>query len=191
MSLPYRIALVCTGNICRSPMAEAVLRRILDEDYRLGGRVVVDSFGTGGWHVGEPADPRAVAALRRRGYDIAHRARRWDPADFAERDLVVALDRGHLAELRADAPTRQDAAKVRLLRSFDPAVTPSGGPGGGAAVGEPGPAGGTAGHDGGADLDVPDPYYGGAAAFDRALDLIENACRGLARQVHETLAAQT
>lgn len=174
MSRPYRISMVCSGNICRSPMAEVVLRRILDEEYRLAGQVLVDSFGTGGWHVGEPADPRAVAALHRRGYDIAHRARKWEPRNFGERDLVIACDRGHLAELRDAAPTPTDAAKVHLLRSFDP------------AVGTDGDAFG----DGGSVLDVPDPYYGGAAAFDHALDLIEAACRGLARQVRAALAAQ-
>lgn len=168
MATTYRIAFVCTGNICRSPMAEVVLRAILDHQ-RSGARpagrpgeaaggVVVDSFGTTGWHVGEPADPRATAALQRRGYDISHRARRWHADLFATRDLVVAMDSGHLAELRAGAPDRAAAGRVWLLRSFDPDAA-------------------------GPDLDVPDPYHGGAADFDRVLDLIERACHGLAERV--------
>ncbi len=119
MTVRYRIAAVCTGNICRSPMAEAVLRRMLEQD-ALDRDVSVDSFGISGWHAGDGADPRAVAALHRRGYDITHRARRWRPDLFADLDLVVALDSGHLAELCATAPTPQAAGRVRLLRSFDP-----------------------------------------------------------------------
>lgn len=164
----YRISLVCTGNICRSPMAEVVLRRLLD-DRGLGHVTEVDSFGTTGWHAGRPADPRAVAALRRRGYDITHEARWWRAEYFADRDLVVGLDRGHERELLTLASDPADAAKVRLLRSFDPAAPDLRG------VGQ--------------HLDVPDPYTGGAAAFDHSLDLIEDACAGLADHLHSALAS--
>jgi protein-tyrosine phosphatase len=116
----YRVCFVCTGNICRSPSAEVVLRRLLAEA-GLDGQVTVDSAGLGDWHVGEGADRRTVAALSRRGYDARqHCARQFRAADFAERDLVVALDAGHLRELRALAPTAADRDKVRLLRSYDP-----------------------------------------------------------------------
>jgi Protein-tyrosine-phosphatase len=162
MTVRYRIAAVCTGNICRSPMAEAVLRRMLEQD-ALDRDVSVDSFGISGWHAGDGADPRAVAALHRRGYDITHRARRWHPGLFADRELVVALDSGHLAELCATAPTPQAAGRVRLLRSFDPDASAP-------------------------DLDVPDPYHGGAAAFDHVLDLVEAGCRGLTGQLRDVLA---
>jgi len=152
---PYRICFVCSGNICRSPSAEIVTRRLVAKA-GLEGRVEVDSAGTGGWHVGNDADARAVAALRRRGYEVSrHRARRFRPADFAERDLVVALDSGHERELRAIAPTREDAAKVRLLRSYDPELVA------------------------GADPDVLDPYYGDDGDFDDVLAVVEAACRGL------------
>lgn len=100
--MPRRVEIVCTGNICRSPIAEVVLRAKLAaagiDD------VEVTSSGTGAWHAGDPMDPRAAAALRRRGYDgSAHRARQFRPGWFADRDLVLAMDSGHLAELGPEA----------------------------------------------------------------------------------------
>jgi protein-tyrosine phosphatase len=163
--VPYRVCFVCSGNICRSPTAEAVLRRQLAEA-GLAGQVEVDSAGLGDWHVGEDADHRSAAALRRRGYPPwEHAARQFRAADFADRDLVVALDAGHERELRALAPTAADRDKIRLLRSYDPV---------GAAAG-PG------------ELDVPDPYYGGADGFERVLDLVEAACRSLLAEVRAGL----
>jgi protein-tyrosine phosphatase len=162
--VPLRICFVCSGNICRSPTAEAVLRRQLTEA-GLDGQVVVDSAGLGDWHVGEGADHRSAAALRRRGYPAwEHRARQCTAADFAERDLVVALDSGHERALRALAPTAADRDKVRLLRSYDAAAAAGSG-----------------------ELDVPDPYYGGPAGFDHVLDLVEAACRGLLAEVRGRL----
>lgn len=154
----YRVCFVCSGNICRSPMAEAVLRT-LAEEAGLGDRLAIDSAGTGDWHIGEHADDRTVRALQESGYDGSqHRAQQFDPHWFAERDLVVALDRGHLRTLRSWAPTERDRAKVRLLRSFDPAV----------------------GADPPAELsDVADPYYSGMEAFRAAVAQIETSCRGL------------
>jgi protein-tyrosine phosphatase len=148
---------VCTGNICRSPIAESVFRHHVREA-GLGRLVEVESAGTGDWHAGEPADRRAEAALRRAGYEYGgHRARQFEPSWFETRDLVVALDRGHLSALRAIAPGPSALARVHLLRSFDPAA--------------------------GGDLDVPDPYYGGAACFSHCLTLIEAACPGLLEEV--------
>jgi protein-tyrosine phosphatase len=151
--MAYRICFVCTGNICRSPMAEVVMRAVV-ADAGLSGLVEVDSAGTGSWHVGDGADARAVATLRAAGYDgTAHRARVFDPRWFADRDLVVALDRGHLRELLAlagDAATRD---RVHLLRSF-------------AGLDE-------------AAMDVADPYYGDADDFAVVLDQVEQACRSL------------
>jgi low molecular weight protein-tyrosine phosphatase len=162
--VPYRVCFVCSGNICRSPTAEAVLRRQLGEA-GLAGQVAVDSAGLGDWHVGESADRRSAAALRQRGYPAwEHRARQFRSSDFADRDLVVALDAGHQRGLRALAPTAADRDKVRLLRSYDPA----------AAAGR-------------GELDVPDPYYGGEDGFERVLDLVEAACRGLLAEVRARL----
>src|SRR5690606_16959328 len=149
---PYRICVVCLGNICRSPMAEVVLRAVL-ERRGLADAVVVDSAGTGGWHVGEPMDERAAATLAAAGYDGSrHRARRFEPSWFAERDLVLAMDRENLRTLRRLAPP--EGADVRLFRSFDP--------------------------DAPEDAEVPDPYYGGREGFVRVLEMVEAAAEGIA-----------
>ncbi|AYL37006.1 low molecular weight protein-tyrosine-phosphatase [Streptomyces fungicidicus] len=156
--MTYRVCFVCTGNICRSPMAESVFRaRVVQAG--LDGLVEVDSAGTDGWHEGEGADPRTVTVLREHDYDAGHTARRFDPSWFARLDLVIALDSGHLRALRRLAPTERDAEKVRLLRSYDPA-----------ADGDP---------------DVPDPYYGGAEDFAACLEMVETASTGLLAAVRE------
>ncbi|MEU2160453.1 low molecular weight protein-tyrosine-phosphatase [Streptomyces chengbuensis] len=158
--MPFSVCFVCTGNICRSPMAESVFRARV-EDAGLDGLVVVDSAGTGGWHEGDGADPRTVDVLREHGYPSGHVARQFRPSWFARLDLVIALDEGHLRELRRLAPTAADAAKVRLLRSYDPAA--------------------------GADLDVPDPYYGGTDGFEECLDMVESASEGLLAAVRDAV----
>jgi protein-tyrosine phosphatase len=110
------VVFVCTGNICRSPIAEKVFVHELDRA-GLGGKVEVSSAGTGPWHVGSPADDRAAAILREHGYDDAHVARQVDAGQLAS-DLVLALDPSHLKDLRRMV---DDPSRVRLLRSFDPA----------------------------------------------------------------------
>jgi protein-tyrosine phosphatase len=158
---PFRVVFVCTGNICRSPMAEVVFRWFA-ESVGLGDRVVSTSAGTGDWHVGEPADPRTTEALARRGYDGSrHRAKQFSYADFDRNDLVIALDRSHERNLRAWARSEADGDKVALLQSFDPGASDV--------------------------LDVPDPYYAGAEAFDEVLGMIENACRALFRQLEPAI----
>lgn len=158
--MPYRMCFVCTGNICRSPMAESVFRARVEEA-GLDGLVEVDSAGTGGWHEGDGADHRTVAVLETNGYDGAHTARQFDAEWFARLDLVIALDAGHLRALRRLAPTPADADKVRLLRSYDPAA--------------------------GDALDVPDPYYGDLGGFEECLEMIEAASPGLLAAVREEL----
>jgi protein-tyrosine phosphatase len=157
---PFRVVFVCTGNICRSPMAEVVFRWFA-HSVGLGDRVVSSSAGTGDWHVGERADHRTIAALERHGYDGAtHRARQFTAGDFARNDLIVALDRSHERILRGWA-TEADVDKIVLLTSFD------GSPDAGA--------------------DVPDPYYAGPEMFDEVLGMIESACRGLFRQLEPAI----
>ncbi|QPE04486.1 low molecular weight phosphotyrosine protein phosphatase [Microbacterium schleiferi] len=157
---PFRVVFVCTGNICRSPMAEVVFRALADSA-GVGDRVVSTSAGTGDWHVGERADERTLDALSRRGYDGArHRARQFGMADFSRSDLVVALDRSHERILRGWAHSDTDADKIALLLSFD-ASAPT--------------------------LDVPDPYYAHEAMFDEVLGMIESASRALFRQLEPAL----
>jgi protein-tyrosine phosphatase len=160
-SRPYRVCLVCLGNICRSPMADVVLRAELDRA-GLAGLVEVDSAGTGDWHLGEPMAEQAGAELARRGYDgSAHRARRIQPSWFAERDLVLAMDLSNLAALRVLAPDADSAGpRLILFRSFDPALA-------GGVLGDPW------------DGAVPDPYGGPQAGYAQALDLIQGAVQGL------------
>src|SRR5262245_27385252 len=117
--MSYRVTFVCTGNICRSPMAEVIFRASAEEH---GLDVEVDSSGLGPWHAGGPADERTVATLRQAGYESAHIARQFEREWFDRYDLILALDAGHLAGLRRMAPDAAAAAKIRLLREFDPAA---------------------------------------------------------------------
>lgn len=155
------ILFVCLGNICRSPSAEGVMRRLVTEA-GLGERIVLDSAGTGGWHVGEPADARATEAARRRGIPLDSVARQVRPEDFEGFDLILAMDASNQHALRRLAPDESAREKVRLLREFDAA---SAGP-----------------HD----LDVPDPYYDSERGFELVLDQIEAACAGLLEHVRSS-----
>ncbi|MFD4131675.1 low molecular weight protein-tyrosine-phosphatase [Streptomyces goshikiensis] len=159
----YRVCFVCTGNICRSPMAESVFRSHVTEA-GLDGLVEVDSAGTGGWHEGDGADPRTIAVLEAAGYEQDHRARQFRASWFDRLDLVIALDAGHLRDLRALAPTPGHAAKVRLLRSYDPSARAT-------------------------ETDVPDPYYGALDGFEECLELVEAASPGLLDAVREAVRA--
>ena len=148
--------MVCLGNICRSPMAASVAASLVSEA-GLDPAVTVESYGTAGYHGGEPADRRADAALRRRGWPAGgHRARQLTAGDLRQLDLVLCADRDNLRAVRRLAPEQAD--KVRLLRSFDPQAAPG-------------------------DDEVPDPWGGDDAAFDEALTVIEVACRGLVREL--------
>lgn len=148
-----RVLFVCSGNICRSPTAEAVLRARLDAA-GLGGRIEVDSAGTHGFHQKEPPDPRAQAHARRRGYDLsALRARRVVGEDFTRFQRILAMDDEHLQWLRDAAPP-EATARIELLMEHARAHRRQ--------------------------RVVPDPYYGAASDFERVLDFVEDACSGLA-----------
>ena len=158
---------VCTGNICRSPMGEVILRDLL-EDAGLEDAVTVDSAGTTRWEVGNPMDPRAVRELRRHDYDgTAHIARQFERGWFGHTDLVLAADEGHVAALRRLAPTRADAEKVRLMREFDPDAVAAG------------------------TLEVDDPWYGDDEDFVRCFAEVEASCRGVVPYIRDHLATRS
>lgn len=146
-----RVLFVCTGNICRSPTAEGVARHFIRSG-GLDGVVEVDSAGTHGYHAGEAPDPRSIKAAARRGYDLASlRARKLELSDFQTFDLLLAMDRGHLALMTKACPEVY-RPKLGLFMNFAPV----------------------------ADYDeVPDPYYGGPQGFEMVLDMCEEGAGGL------------
>ena len=136
--------------------------RGLVRDARLGERILLDSAGTGDWHVGHDRDPRAAAVAARRGSPLEGVARRFKPGDFARFDYVLAMDRSNRHDLVSMAPDAASRAKVHLLRSFD--------------EGAP------------AEAEVPDPYYGGPDGFDDVFDICLAACRGFLRHLRRAHA---
>ena len=159
MADPTRVCFVCLGNICRSPTAEAIMaHRLGFED--LGVHVEVESAGTGDWHVGHPPDERAREEATRRGIPMGGVARQFTAGDFDRFDIVLAMDSANLAALQALAPSPEAAAKVHLLREFDPQ-----------AHGE---------------LDVPDPYFGGSQGFRDVFDMVDRSITGLIAHIGTT-----
>jgi protein-tyrosine phosphatase len=144
------VLFVCMGNICRSPTAEGVFRHIVEQE-GLAESIEVDSAGTHAFHVNEPPDRRAQEAAERRGISMSNiRARRVEPGDFERFDYIIAMDRGNLSIL-IDQADAEHHSKIRLFLDYTR----------------------------GNEDEVPDPYYGGAAGFERVLDLVEEASRGL------------
>ena len=154
---PVRLLVVCLGNICRSPMAEGVLRARIAAS-TLAGRVIVDSVGTGDWMVGQPPDPRAISTAARHGVDISGlRARQICRDDFARHDWLLCADRSNLRDVRALGPMDAHSRCALLLDWAGVA----------------------------AETDVPDPYHGGAAEFEAVWGLLDRAAQGvLARLGH-------
>ena len=156
MSDKKRVLFVCHGNICRSPLAEGVFRRLV-QDAGVSDRFQIDSAGTSGYHEGEAPDPRTCAEAAGRGIILEHSARRMRATDLERFDYVLVMDdenRAAVDKLRAQSA---GGADVRLLRSFDPSATD--------------------GHQ------VPDPYYGGERGFADVHDMVERACRGFLETV--------
>ena len=162
--MAVRILFVCLGNICRSPTAEGVMRHKL-RGAELAEDVDIESAGTGGWHVGHPPDERASAAAAARGIALESRAQRFESFHFDDFDLIIAMDRQNLADMRALAPHAAAAGKLHLLREFDPLAVAAG------------------------TLEVPDPYYGGEGGFEDVLDMVERACDGLLEEIESGLSA--
>ena len=143
------ICFVCLGNICRSPLAEGVFKSLIQQE-GLQGEIRVSSAGVGGWHIGEPPDERMLQTAKNNGILLNSRARQFQPADFQETDLILAMDRSNWVALEQMNPSPQEIEKIRMFRSFDPQAE--------------------------GDLDVPDPYYGGNQGFDNVFDMVNRTC---------------
>jgi protein-tyrosine phosphatase len=145
-----KIAMVCMGNICRSPIAEHVMRAKAAD---AGLEVLVESAGTGGWHIGDAADPRTVTVLEDHGYTSSHQAQQFGPDWFDRFDYILVMDDENLKNVLSQTRDPESIAKVRMLMEFDSTAQ--------------------------AGSIVPDPYYGVAADYLHVLDLVERACDGL------------
>lgn len=178
---PVRVMMVCTGNICRSPMAEIVLRTEL-EKAGLSNAVVIDSTGISSYEQGNPIDHRARTALADRGYDVhKHSARQARPGDLFERELILAMTASHANALRkmtalgtsSSAPDDIDSTRVRMFRAFDPAMAE------------------TIEREGfiDSDLDLADPWYGGPEDFELCLDQIEAATPAIVEHLRDLIEA--
>ncbi len=152
-----RICFVCLGNICRSPTAEGIMLHLLKQRGIDG--YVVDSAGTAAYHVGEQADPRTRATAKARGVHLPSLARQFQHGDFERFDYVVAMDQSNAANLRKLARDEASRRKVVLLREFCAKSRAAG------------------------ELDVPDPYYGGAQGFEDVFDICHAACEGLLEHI--------
>lgn len=147
----YYVLFVCTGNICRSPTADGILRKMV-ADQGLADVVIVDSAGTHGYHVGESPDSRSQEHARKRGYDLSMlRARQVQTEDFEKFDLILALDDGHLRFLQKLSPAKYPG-RVHRFTEFCTRHK---------------------------NHEVPDPYYGGELGFEQVLDLVEDGCEGI------------
>lgn len=146
-----KLLFVCLGNICRSPSAEAVMKKLV-ENAGLSDRIEVDSAGIAGYHAGEPADSRMRGHAARRGYRLDSISRPVRLSDFYDFDLLIGMDDRNVEDLKRMAPDLETAAKIRRMTEYSRSRL----------------------------YDyVPDPYYGGASGFELVLDLLEDACEGL------------
>ena len=152
---PYRVLFVCLGNICRSPAAEIIFRKLVDDAGRADD-FNIDSAGTIGHHQGAPPDPRMSDALERNGFTVQGRSRKIEAADLENFDLIVTMDESNLTDVRRLDPTGRLHPKIRPLVSFCRT------------------------HD---DLRVPDPYYGGQRGFDHVISLLGDGCGGILEEL--------
>ncbi|HEV8695972.1 MAG TPA: low molecular weight protein-tyrosine-phosphatase [Lysobacter sp.] len=160
---PVRLLVVCLGNICRSPMAEGVLRARI-EGSSLAGRVVLDSVGTGDWHVGQPPDHRAIATAARHGVDIGGlRGRQLRVDDFASHDWILCADRSNLRDVRNLGPASAHSRTALLLEWAGVA----------------------------ANAEVPDPYTGGTAEFEHVWELLDRAAQGVIARLEVELVSRS
>lgn len=154
----YKILFVCLGNICRSPMAETIMNKLIKENH-LSNRIMVDSAGIIGFHAGEKADYRMRQHAYQRGYNITHISRPINISDFDEFDLIISMDESVYDSLLDKAPSIPHESKVVRMTDFCQIHTDA--------------------------THVPDPYYGGASGFEHVIDLLEDSCIGLLKYVLE------
>ena len=147
-----RILFVCLGNICRSPAAEGIMRKLVEKRH-LQDVIEVDSAGTSGWNDGALPDSRTRAHGKKRGYDFCSISRKFTTKDFDKFDYIVVMDDNNYVNVRALASTQEDIDKIHRMTDFSVRITS---------------------HD-----HIPDPYYGGASGFELVMDLLEDACEGL------------
>ena len=152
------VLFVCHGNICRSPMAEGIFRHLVEEA-GWSDRFDIDSAGVSSYHTGESPDPRSITASRKRGIRLEGKARAFGRDDLARFDYVLVMDSENEAGVRSVQANTKGKAEVRRLREFEA--------------------------DANDDLDVPDPYYGGARGFDTLHDMLDGACRALLAHIAE------
>lgn len=154
----YSVLFVCLGNICRSPAAQAVMQRLVDEK-GLTECFFVDSAGIGGWHIGDLPDKRMRVHARQRGYELTHRARKVRPDDFEDFDLIVGMDAANIDDLWHIAASPEQERKVVMMGDYISQYP---------------------------NYDhVPDPYYEGSEGFELVLDLLEDACDNLLREIRD------
>lgn len=156
-----KVLFVCLGNICRSPTADGIFRELVKRE-KLDQHLVIDSAGTGGWHIGKAPDARTIAAAKQRGYDLSIlRARQVHAADFEEFDYILAMDESNLRDLHSLKPSHY-AGHLGLFLDFGVSKQYR---------------------------EVPDPYYGGGDGFELVLDLVEEAAQGLLLHIRKNLHA--
>jgi protein-tyrosine phosphatase len=156
---PYKILFVCLGNICRSPTAEGVFQHLVNER-ELQPYFYIDSAGTSAWHIGEPANSKSRQTASKHGIELNSRARKFEPADLEEYDLILAMDRENLQNIRQLDNQNRFSDKIQLMRDYDP---------------QPG------------DDEVPDPYYGGMDGFQHVFEVVRRSCEALLDELEESL----
>jgi protein-tyrosine phosphatase len=159
---PYKICFVCLGNICRSPTAEGVFQHLVNEN-GLHPYFYVDSAGTSAYHIGEPANSKSQMVANKHGIQLKSRARRFEPRDLKEFDLVVAMDEENYQNLLHMAGNEQEKQKIRKMRAYDP---------------EPG------------DGNVPDPYFGGMDGFEHVFRILHRSSESLLDTLKEKVTGQ-